>query len=79
MGLEPQRPRSWGRARWADTRRCAQVWRTIGASEFAVRMMMFGMWDPPTRPFTQGQVLPVVPQTTIDLELQRKSWRRDAL
>lgn len=62
----PPRP-SWAKARWADTRRQARQWRVIGASEFVVRLLTFGIWDPPTRPFLTGRILPAIPQTESDL------------
>lgn len=65
---EPISPPTWSKARWADTKRCAGAWRSIGASAFVVRCLTYGIWDPPTRPFKNGRFLPRIPQTEEDLE-----------
>jgi len=61
-------PTTWRQARWASTRRSAQKWESIGASAFVIRALLFGVWDPPQRPFLHGKELPVVPQSAQDLE-----------
>lgn len=69
---EPGRARSWSQARWAHTRRQAQEWSSIGASAFVIRCLTYGIWDPPTRPFRVGRVLPAIPQTAIDLDFGKR-------
>lgn len=61
-------PASWKQARWASTRRRAKNWETIGASAFVIRTLLYGVWDPPQRPFLDGRELPGVPQSPKDLE-----------
>lgn len=61
-------PQSDTRARWAHTRRHAEEWKLIGASEYVIRMLKFGIWDPPTVPFTKRKIFPSIPQSAADLE-----------
>jgi len=49
------------------TRRQAGNWTSIGASSFVIRMLTYGIWDPPTSTFREGIVLPTVPQSATDL------------
>ena len=45
------------RPNWARVRRNVSRWRQIGASEFIIRVLLFGVLEPPVRPFVKGQVL----------------------
>lgn len=58
-----------GRPLWLGTSRRADAWkRLLGTSEFLVRSIRFGIRDLPTIPFTDGQILPPIPQTEADKE-----------
>jgi hypothetical protein len=49
----------------------ADRWRDMGAMEYKVRAIRFGIVDLPSIPFTSGVVLPVIPQSREDLEFGR--------
>lgn len=43
---------------WSITSRRDDAWREeLGASDFSVRAMLFGIWDMPALPFTVGFVI----------------------
>jgi hypothetical protein len=44
----------------------------MGATEYEVRAIRFGILDLPSIPFTSGVVLPAIPQTEEDLEFGRE-------
>jgi hypothetical protein len=47
----------------------------MGATEYEVRAIRFGILDLPSIPFTSGVVLPAIPQTEEDLEFGREDLR----
>lgn len=38
-------------------------WRALGASEYLSRAIQFGIYEPPTRPFTSGTLAPELAQS----------------
>ena len=54
--------------RWLAPQQRVEAWRALGASEYVCRNIRFGIFDPPTVPFTEGTVAPEIPQTQEDLE-----------
>ena len=52
---------------WRGPSLCADRWRSIlKAPPFLVRMLKYGIKDPPIIPFTQGMIMSAVPQTLED-------------
>lgn len=53
---------------WSLCKERARSWEKLGASAYLCRAIKFGIYEAPTVPFTLGEVLPEIPQTTEDLE-----------
>jgi hypothetical protein len=64
-----------GQPYWRQTALRADRWRGMGATEYEVRAIRFGILDLPSIPFTSGVVLPAVPQGEEDMEFGRKDLR----
>jgi hypothetical protein len=64
-----------GQPFWRRTALRADRWRDMGATEYEVRAIRFGILDLPSIPFTSGVVLPAIPQTEEDLEFGREDLR----
>jgi hypothetical protein len=60
---------------WRRTALQADKWRDMGATEYEVLAIRFGILDPPSIPFTSGVVLPAIPQTEEDLGFGRDDLR----
>lgn len=59
----------WKDLLWRATARRADKWQSVlGASDYEVRMVRFGIRDMPTVPFTKGVVMGEIPQDERDLE-----------
>ena len=54
---------------WVGTSRRWEAWAAIGATDYEVRAVRYGIVDMPTLPFECGTVLPAVPQSVEDLAL----------
>jgi hypothetical protein len=64
-----------GQPFWRRTALQADKWRDMGATEYEVRAIRFGILDLPSIPFTSGVVLPAIPQTEEDLVFGREDLR----
>jgi hypothetical protein len=64
-----------GQPFWRQTALRAERWRDMGATEYEVRAIRFGILDLPSSPFTSGLVLPVIPQNKEDLEFGKEDLR----
>lgn len=53
---------------WSETQRCVEGWRHLGCSEFLLRAIRFGIFDPPKVAFVPGEGLELgeIPQTEED-------------
>ena len=66
-----------GRPLWLGTSQRAEAWGVLlGASQYLVRSIKFGIRDPPTVPFTDGRVLPPIPQTEEDKMFASEDLRK---
>jgi hypothetical protein len=64
-----------GQPFWRQTASRADRWRDMGATEYEVRAIRFGIIDLPSTPFTSGLVLPIIPQNKNDLEFGKEDLR----
>jgi hypothetical protein len=64
-----------GQPFWRKRAKRPDRWRDVGASEYEVRAIRFGILDLPSVPFTYGFVLPVIPQSEEDLRFGRADLR----
>jgi hypothetical protein len=58
--------RGWGQPFWRRKALQADKWRDMGAKEYEVRAICFGILDLPSIPFTSGVVLPAIPHKEED-------------
>lgn len=62
---------------WCGTALKADAWRwDLGASEYLVRAIRYGILERPERPFVNGEVLGDIPQSEEDLSFGREDLRR---
>jgi hypothetical protein len=64
-----------GQPFWRQKALQADKWRNMGAKEYEVRAIRFGILDLPSIPFTSGLVLSAIPQTEEDLYFGRDNLR----
>jgi hypothetical protein len=60
-----------GQPLWRRTAMRAERWRDLGATDYEMRAIRYGILDLPTSPLSTGVVLPAIPQTEEDLEFGR--------
>ena len=48
-------------------------WKSIGASDALLRAIMFDIVDPPTVPFTEGEIIPELPHSEKDKTFARQN------
>jgi hypothetical protein len=58
--------------RWEGPMRRYKAWEGIGADAYLVRQIRYGIYDPPSIPFTEGRELGRIPMTAVDQRFARE-------